>query len=83
MARQRRGLERAVDWALTSACLTGLSVSQPRRGYDVYEHSVALHKRRIIQDQRPLVCKTFPDIMDHSMVHYIRCGLIHPRISRV
>ncbi|CAL8471766.1 g11308 [Coccomyxa elongata] len=41
-------------------------------GYDVYEHSVALHKRHIIQDRRPLVCKMFPHIMDHGMVNYVR-----------
>ncbi|BDA47140.1 probable mono- and diacylglycerol lipase at C-terminar half [Coccomyxa sp. Obi] len=41
-------------------------------GYDVYEHSVALHRRRIFQDRRPLVCKVFPDIMDHGMVNYVR-----------
>lgn len=43
----------------------------------MYEHSVALHKRHIIQDRRPLVCKMFPDIMDHGMVNYVRYGQAH------
>lgn len=49
----------------------------------MYEHSVALYRRRIIQDRRPLVCKMFPDIMDHGMVQYMRYALMQDVILGV
>ena len=42
------------------------------RGYYVFEHSLALHKQHILQDRRPIVCKMFPELSHHGMIHYFR-----------
>lgn len=45
-----------------------------RRGFDVYQHEVALHKAKVLPHERPFQCELFPYGPHHTMLSYITCA---------